>query len=56
MIMTAQQIKEFDEAARPLIKYLAENFNPHITAIVTPGNAEIMSGSHNFVTDEYIKD
>ncbi len=35
---------EFTEAAKPLIKYLCENCNPHTTVIVTPTTAELLSG------------
>jgi hypothetical protein len=52
-----QKIKEFEEAARPLIKYLAENHNPHCTAIITDTNAELVEGK--MATGEildYIKD
>lgn len=34
--------KAFEEAARPLIKWLAENTHPHHTAVVTPTHAELL--------------
>lgn len=49
-------IDYFDEAARPLIKFLNEHFNPHTKVIVTPNSAEILSGEMSFHTDDYIKD
>ena len=36
------KIKAFEEAARPLIQYLAENHHPHVTAIVTSTSAELL--------------
>ncbi len=39
-----QQVKEFEMAARPLIKYLAENHHPHVTAIITSVGAELLEG------------
>jgi len=32
------------EAAKPLIKYLCENHNPHVTAIVTGTSIELVGG------------
>ena len=46
----------FEEAVRPLIKYLAENHNPHVTVIVTSNGAELLLGETIFNTDDYIKD
>lgn len=36
--------KGFEEAARPLIKWLCENWHPHVKVIVTPTGAELLSG------------
>lgn len=49
--------KEFEEAARPLIKWLCDNCNPHAKVIVTPVSAELLHGVR--ATGEildYIKD
>lgn len=35
---------KFEELARPMIKYLCENYNPHVTVIITPTTAELLSG------------
>ena len=35
---------ELKEVAKPLIKYLCENYHPHVTAIVTPTSVEVMEG------------
>lgn len=48
--------EKFEEAARPLIKYLAENHHPHTTCIVTNTDAEILEGIKCIKTDEYLKD
>lgn len=50
-------IEPLRAAADPLIKYLAENHHPHVTAIVTGIGAEILEGikSTGQVMD-YIKD
>ena len=43
-MLTEQQRKEFEALARPLIKFLCENCHPHVTAIITPTNAELLEG------------
>ena len=35
---------EMEEAAKPMIKYLAQNHHPHTTAIVTATGVEIVDG------------
>lgn len=39
-----RELERLKEAAEPLIKYLCENYHPHITAIVTPTSVEVMQG------------
>lgn len=36
--------ESFDEAVRPLIKWLNGNGHPHMTIIVTPTGAELVEG------------
>jgi hypothetical protein len=50
------QKQTFEEAARPLIKWLAENVHPHHSVIVTSTNAELLSGEQVFTTEEYLLD
>lgn len=47
---------KLEEAAKPLIKLLAENCHPHCTAIVTSTGAEILEGLCAFNTQEFIVD
>lgn len=42
--MTDDKQKEFEAVCRPVIKWLAENGNPHHTVIVTTTGAELLSG------------
>jgi len=42
--MNEQQIKEFREAALPLMKWMSENLHPHTKAIVDSEVAELMEG------------
>lgn len=39
-----KKLEELKEATKPLIKYLCENYHPHVTAIVTPTSVEVMEG------------
>ena len=47
MILTRNQIIDFEEIAKPMMKYLCENFHPHVTVIITPTSAEISEGSYS---------
>lgn len=44
------------EAAKPLIKYLNDNYNPHVKAIVDSGSVEILEGIMLNRTEEFYKD
>lgn len=46
----------FEEAAKPLIKWLAESVHPHHTVIVTSTSAELFQGEHVVKTEEFLKD
>ena len=39
-----QEFDDLKKAAEPLIKYLCENYHPHITAIVTGTSIELLEG------------
>ena len=56
MILTEQQQKEFETAARPLIEWLNKNCYPHVTAIIEPGRAELSEGVYSVPVTDYIKD
>jgi hypothetical protein len=51
---TKEQI-ELLEAAKPLIKYLNDNHNPHAKAIVECDCVEIVTGEIIATTEEFIK-
>lgn len=56
MILTKEQIQQFEEAAKPLIKLLAENHHPHVTVIVTSNSAEIVESSAMVKCNDFILD
>lgn len=51
-----EEQEKLEEAMKPLMKYLAENHHPHVTAIVTANKAEILEGIGVVNTDEFIVD
>lgn len=48
--------ERFEAAARPLIKYLAENHHPHTTVIIDSTRAELLEGQAVIKTEEYLRD
>ncbi|WP_277967075.1 hypothetical protein [Pantoea trifolii] len=54
--MDQEKLKSFEEAAKPMIKWLSENEHPHHAAIVTSGHAELLESKLAFPTTEFIKD
>lgn len=51
-----KKLASFEEASKPLIKWLAENVNPHHTAIVTNIDVELVSTERSFSTEEFLRD
>ena len=56
MILTEEQRKDFEAAARPLIEWLCKNCNPHVTAIVKPGEVELFESVAGIPVTDYIPD
>lgn len=56
MRFTEEQRKEFEAAARPLIKFMNENCHPHTTTFVDSTRAELSEGVCAFVARDCIKD
>jgi hypothetical protein len=48
--------EEFIKLAKPLIKFLNENYNPHASIYISCDNAEILCGEMVFHTEEYVPD
>lgn len=46
----------FQAAAEPLIKWLAENVHPHHTVLVTSTSAELLESQRSYSTVEHLKD
>lgn len=47
-------LTSFEDAAKPLIKWLAENVHPHHQAIVTSTHAELLESQYVVKTDEFL--
>lgn len=48
--------KEFEALAKPLIKFICEKGNPHMSIIINCTTAELVSGECSVVTEEFILD
>lgn len=52
-----RKLEELKKAAKPLIKFLCENYHPHVTARGTPTGVEVMEGVQSVQgIDEFIVD
>lgn len=52
----ALQRNGFEESATPLIKWMAENVNPHHKAVVDSTSAELLSSEISVKTEAHLKD
>lgn len=49
--------QEFTELARPLMKWLCDNYHPHVIVTVTPTSAELSEGiMHTGQILDYVHD
>lgn len=51
-----KELEEFKEAAKPLIKWLNDNYHPHHIIIVEHDGAELLEGNMRIGCDDYLKD
>ena len=56
MIATKEQMEELEVLATPLIKFLNDNYHPHIVITVTPSGVKIAEEFVALVIEDYIKD
>lgn len=48
---------KLEELTRPILKYLCENYHPHVTVIITPTSAELLEGLKTIgYVDDFIRD
>lgn len=56
MVLTAQQIKELAEAAKPLMRFLSDNFHPHCIVLVDNCSATLAESVARVESAEFLKD
>ena len=56
MILTEEQQEELEQLSRPLMKWISDNFHPHVTVAVSYDVASMKEDVSNFVTMDYVKD
>lgn len=56
MILSEEKRQEMAEAAKPLVKFLCENFHPHVYVIVEPSRVELIEGIATATIAEFIRD
>lgn len=52
---TEEQKERFELRARDMIQWLCDNGNPHMTIIITPTTAELLSGEMAIQTNDYVR-
>ena len=52
--MSEEQLNEFKELAKPLVKFLNENFHPHVVAIIAPDRADLYEANIGVPITEYL--
>ena len=56
MTITQEQQQQMLEAAKPLIKWMNDNCNPHCSAQVDQNSVELSEGVAANITSEFLKD
>ena len=56
MILNEEERKEFEQAVRPLMKWLSNNCHPHVSVVVDYAGAKLKEDVRTFVTEDYVKD
>jgi hypothetical protein len=55
-VANTEPTDQFGDIVRPVIKWLAENANPHAKVIIDSTSAELVSGERSVNTEEYLRD
>ena len=56
MKITKEQEEQLEVASKPLMKFLAENFHPHVKVIVESDRAELLEASASIKCEDYVVD
>ncbi|WP_368890394.1 hypothetical protein [Morganella morganii] len=54
--MNQKHESEFEKVVKPLMKYLSENYHPHVKVIVDSSSAEVVEVHSSISTNDFIKD
>ncbi len=54
--MKPQKLKELEELSRPLIKFINDNYHPHVKIIIDGTSSELVEGLMCCRTEDYIND
>lgn len=52
----SEKMKEFEKQARPLMKWIAENYDPHVKILLSYDRAELLQEKMAIITDDYVQD
>lgn len=53
---TDRKRQDFEELARPLVKWLNENYHPHVVVHIEPTGAQLYEGIIGVPVMDFIKD
>jgi len=56
MIISDEKREEFEAISDPVIKWLNDNFHPHVHIVIDSTSAELSESSCRVVNDKHIKD
>ena len=55
-MLKKEQIEDFEKLAKPLVKWLNENGNPHSIIVIECDSARVYDGECSSPVSEFIKD
>lgn len=50
------KVSEFEEVCKPVLKYLNDNYHPHVAVIITPNTFQIVEWLMWGENNEFVKD
>lgn len=56
MVLTKDQLVEFEAMSRPIMKFLSDNCHPYVVATITYTDATLLEEFAGIHTTEFVKD
>jgi hypothetical protein len=56
MIINREKARELEEIARPMIKWINDNCDPHATILIDCESVALSEGAVRVIVQDYIKD